>query len=133
MGPVSMALLLAIAVNAGLTVASTAVPNGKQIFWVANSGHWFLPEPVAALAAEAGIQSHGNVGISRIGGSNICQHWNKGGGSNDIKDALNVGKADILTLSPAANASDECIEKFAKLAVSDIESSPFPITLIAKD
>jgi hypothetical protein len=95
----------------------SAPPPGKKIQWVGHSFHWFLPNPVAQLAQEAGIQGHENIGIDRIGASLPCQHWNKGGETNAVKEALKAGKADVLTLATREPAPDECIAKFAQLAV----------------
>jgi hypothetical protein len=107
---------------AATTIASTQAkgptPKGKAVQWVGNSFHWFLAAPVAKLAKEAGIQGHRDVGNDRIGGSEPCQHWNKGGNTNTVKDNLNAGKADILTLTMREKVPDECVPKFIELAVS---------------
>jgi hypothetical protein len=95
-----------------------AAPAGKNVQWVGHSFHWFLPEPVAKLAAEAGIKGHKNINVDRIGASLPCQHWNKGGTTNTVKENLKAGKADVLTLATREPAPDECIPKFVKLAVS---------------
>jgi hypothetical protein len=84
---------------------------------VGHSFHFFLPPLVAQLAKEAGIQGHEDVGIDRIGASRPCQHWEKGGETNAVKEALKAGKADILTLATREEAPDPCIPKFVALAV----------------
>jgi hypothetical protein len=101
-------------------------------------GRTFVPlvpaKPVAQLAAEAGIEGHADVGIDRIGASLPCQHWNKGGETNDVKEALKAGKADVLTLATRERAPDECIPKFVKLGVSLVSvmiSNPFNPSLSA--
>jgi hypothetical protein len=101
------------------SAAAPTAPKGKKVQWMGHSFHFFLPEPVAKLAAEAGIEGHVTVGIDRIGASLPCQHWNKGGenGTNAVKDVLKAGKADVLTLSTREPAPDQCIPKFANLAV----------------
>jgi hypothetical protein len=96
----------------------TQVPKGKKIQWVGHSFHWFLPEPVEKLAKEAGIVGHTNLGVDRIGASEPCQHWNKGGDTNPVKELLKTGAADILTLATREKAPDACIPKFIELAVS---------------
>jgi hypothetical protein len=85
---------------------------------ILNSFHWFLPEPVAQLAKEAGIVGHKNIGVDRIGASEPCQHWNKGGDTNAVKETLKAGAADVLTLATREKAPDPCIPKFVELAVS---------------
>ncbi|KAF2431886.1 hypothetical protein EJ08DRAFT_712275 [Tothia fuscella] len=94
-------------------------PKGKKVQWMGHSFHFFLPEPVAKLAKEAGIVGHETIGVDRIGASLPCQHWNKGGtgetDTNVVKDVLKAGKADVLTLSTREPAPDECISKFAQL------------------
>jgi hypothetical protein len=114
---VSLTLALA-ATTIAVPQAKGPIPKGKAIQWVGNSFHWFLAAPVAKLAQEAGIQGHRDVGNDRIGGSEPCQHWNKGGKTNAVKDALNAGKAEILTLTFREKAPDECVAKFIDLAVS---------------
>jgi len=102
----------------GLCLAQKSVPKGNKIQWVGHSFHFFLPKPVAELAKEAGIQGHEDVGVDRIGGSKPCQHWEKGGETNAVKEALNAGKADILTLATREEAPDPCVPKFVALANS---------------
>jgi hypothetical protein len=94
-----------------------APPAGKKIQWVGHSFHWFLPGPVAQLAKEAGIVGHADLGVDRIGASRPCQHWEKGGQTNAVKEMLKSGKADILTLATREEAPDPCIPKFVELAV----------------
>jgi len=114
-----VALFVATAIAAPQPIGnSAAVPAGKKVQWVGHSFHWFLPEPVAKLAAEAGIKGHQTVNVDRIGGSLPCQHWNKGGTTNTVKENLKAGKADVLTLATREPAPDECIPKFVKLAAS---------------
>jgi hypothetical protein len=117
-------VLSLITLLAATGVATSAVPKGKKVQWMGHSFHFFLPEPVAKLAAEAGIEGHVTVGIDRIGASLPCQHWNKGGenGTNAVKDVLKAGKADVLTLSTREPAPDQCIPKFANLGVSEFLS-----------
>jgi hypothetical protein len=113
-------VLSLLAVLAATSTATSSAPKGKKVQWMGHSFHFFLPEPVAKLAAEAGIEGHVTVGVDRIGASLPCQHWNKGGGENGtnaVKDVLKAGKADVLTLSTREPAPDECIPKFANLGV----------------
>ena len=91
-------LLLSTLLAAGSASASIATaPAGKKIAWVGHSFHVPLIQPVAKLAAEAGIKDHTAVISEFIGASIPCQHWNRdnGKGSNAVKDILKAGKADI--------------------------------------
>ncbi|KAF2399229.1 hypothetical protein EJ06DRAFT_557702 [Trichodelitschia bisporula] len=110
-------LTLALLAQLPSSLASpTAPPKGKRIQWVGHSFHWFLPEPVAQLATEAGIQGHVNIGVDRIGASTPCQHWNKGGNdTNTVKETLKAAKADVLTLATRELPQEECVPKFAQL------------------
>jgi hypothetical protein len=116
--------LLALATTSGYVTAQNAFPpanppKGRAIQWVGHSFHFFLPEPVAQLAQEAGIKGHVNLGVDRIGASTPCQHWNKGGedGTNPVKEMLKSGKADVLTLATREQIPEPCIAKFTQLAV----------------
>src|ERR1700761_5863457 len=80
-------------------IMNVAAPKGKSVQWVGHSFHVFLPAPVAQLAKEAGIVGHQNLGVDRIGGSEPCQHWNKGGDTNAVKETLKAGAADVLTIA----------------------------------
>ena len=112
------ALLFSL-ISATSAPISAAAPKGKKIQWVGHSFHWFLPEPVAQLAKEAGIEGHKNLGVDRIGGSEPCQHWNKGGDTNAVKETLKAGAAYVLTIATREKAPDPCIPKFVELAVSE--------------
>lgn len=68
------------------------------------------------MAKDAGIQNHRKAGVSSIGGSKVIQHWDLADEKNIAKQALTVGRVDVLTLSPIW-LPDEGIEKFAQLAV----------------
>jgi len=121
---------LAVLALAALTTAQSP-PKGKAIQWVGHSFHVFLPQPVLKLAQEAGIKGHVNLGFDMIGASTPCQHWNKGGknptDTNTVKDVLKAGKADVLTLATQQAAPEECITKFANLAVRTKEPLPAAI------
>jgi hypothetical protein len=71
---------------------------------------------MASLAKEAGISRHQSLGMDMLLASYPCQHWNKN--PNTVKNVLKAGKADVLTLAIRELAPDECISKFAQLAVS---------------
>jgi hypothetical protein len=99
--------------------ADKAAPKGYKVQFVGHSFHMFVPGVMGTLAKEAGLTSHKSLGMDMLPASYPCQHWNKN--PNPVKNILNAGKADVLTLSTRELAPDECISKFAQLAVS---SSP---------
>lgn len=90
------------------------VPKGYKIQYVGHSFHQFLPTPMATLAKEAGIKGHVTLGFDMLPASYPCQHWNKN--PNKVKERLNAGQVDLLTLASREIAPDPCIPKFAKLA-----------------
>lgn len=92
------------------------VTKGQRLFTCGHSFHSFVYPLVDELAHAAGIEDHQNVGISRIGGSRVIQHWKVPDEKNDAKKLLTAGNVDVLTLSPIW-LPDEGIENFAKLAV----------------
>lgn len=102
----------------GVPAAARATPliKGQRVFTCAHSFHVFVYRQLAEAAANAGIQGHECVGISRIGGSRVLQHWDVAEEKNEAKAALRAGKVDVLTLSPIW-MPDEGIEKFARLGL----------------
>ena len=90
------------------------VTKGQRVFTCAHSFHVFVYHLVDEMAKAAGYADHQSVGISRIGGSRVIQHWDVPEEKNEAKAALLAGKVDVLTLSPIW-LPDEGIEKFAKL------------------
>ena len=94
---------------------STApLAKGQRVFTCAHSFHVFVYRQLAEAAQNAGLQDHVSVGISRIGGSRVIQHWDVAEEKNEAKAALRAGKVDVLTLSPIW-MPDEGIENFARL------------------
>ena len=93
-----------------------ALQEGQSMFSCSHSFHWFVPGLLDAMAEGAGIKGHKTVGLSRIGGSKIIQHWNVPEESNKAKQALRGGKVDVLMLSPIY-LPDDGIEHFARLAL----------------
>ena len=92
------------------------VIRGQRVFTCAHSFHVFVYRLLAEMAKGAGIEDHQSVGLSRIGGSRVIQHWDVPEEKNEAKAALRVGKVDVLTLSPIW-LPDEGIEKFARLGL----------------
>lgn len=98
-------------------VASAApVVKGQRVFTCAHSFHVFVYRMLDEAARNAGIQDHVGVGLSRIGGSRVIQHWDVADEKNEAKAALRAGKVDVLTLSPIW-MPDAGIENFARLGL----------------
>lgn len=115
----SMAATVLLAGSAATRAAETAdakqpPPHGLRIFTCGHSFHVFVYKALDEVARSAGIKGQELVGISRIGGSRVIQHWNVADEKNEAKKALEAGKVDVLTLSPIW-LPEEGIEKFAKL------------------
>ena len=93
-----------------------AITTGQRVFTCGHSFHAFYITPILAdLAQSAGISGHQIIGVSKIGGSRVIQHWNVADDKNEAKAALRAGKVDVLTLSPM-HTPDDGIDKFAELA-----------------
>jgi hypothetical protein len=89
-----------------------------RIFITGHSFHVFIYGPLLEAARNAGIADQEIVGVSRIGGSRVIQHWNVADDKNEAKTALKAGKVDVLTLAPIW-LPDEGIANFARLAVEN--------------
>lgn len=136
--------LAAVLATAALTaVAPTAasaqhermarpIVQGQRYFMATHSFNVFIgpnrrtgePGPLAALAAEAELVGHENLGVQMIGGSTPMQHWNQGDDDdsrNLAKVALRVGGIDVFTMSPNAIMPEEGIDLFGDLM---IETNP---------
>lgn len=96
--------------------AVAPITRGQRVFTCGHSFHVFVYRILDDMAKAASIQDHQSVGISRIGGSRVLQHWDVPDEKNEAKAALRAGKVDALTLSPIW-LPDEGIEKFAKLGL----------------
>jgi len=77
----------------------------------------FVPALLSEIANAAGINGHGTVGLSSIGGSRVIEHWEGPEARDETKQALRDGKVDLLTLSPIW-LPDDGIENFARLALA---------------
>jgi uncharacterized membrane protein len=92
------------------------ISRGQRTFTVGNSFHWWVPNILAQMAADAGIKGHVPVGVSAIGGSQVIQHWDLPEDKNPVKKALRNDKVDVLTLS-GMYPPDEGVEKFVRLGL----------------
>ncbi|MBA3937964.1 MAG: hypothetical protein H0X38_10915 [Planctomycetes bacterium] len=119
-GGCAILLLAVLAVGAPAAdapVTAGPVTTGQRVFTCGHSFHAFWINPILAdMAQSAGITGHETVGISKIGGSRVIQHWNVADDKNEAKAALRAGKVDVLTLSPM-HLADDGIDKFAELAL----------------
>ena len=112
-----LSLLIGFSARAADTVPVTpvnSITNGQRVFTCGHSFHFWLPPILKEMAESAGIAGHQIVGLSKIGGSQVIQHWNVPDEKNEAKAALRAGRVDVLTLSPMHNP-DIGIDKFAEL------------------
>src|SRR5438093_309719 len=79
---------------AGGHAADMAV-KGQRIFTCGHSFHVFVYPLLGELAKAAGIDDQELVGLSRIGGSKVIQHWAVADEKNAAKAALVAGKVDV--------------------------------------
>lgn len=106
--------LFAIPVNMRGEDAITP-PKGERVYSIGHSFHVFMPKILEQIAKSAGIAEHKQVGLSRIGGSYVMQHWNVADDKFKSKAMLNSGELDVLTIA-ALYLPDEGIENFVQLA-----------------
>ncbi len=112
-----LAVLAVVAPAADAPATAGPVTTGQRVFTCGHSFHAFWINPILAdMAQGAGITGHQTVGISKIGGSRVIQHWDVADDRNEAKAALRAGKVDVLTLSPM-HVADDGIDKFAELAL----------------
>lgn len=107
--------LLAVEQGRVAEIDAAAPPKGLRIFTCGHSFHVFVYPMLQELAESAGIKDQEMVGLSRIGGSRVIQHWDVAEEKNEAKKALREAKIDVLTLSPIW-LPDAGIENFVKLA-----------------
>lgn len=93
-----------------------AKPDGLRVLTAGHSLHWYVPDILTELAAAYGIQGHEKVGVQSLGVSRTIQHWEHQGGQNQVRQVLEKGDVDILTLSPI-QFPDEGIDNFVKLGL----------------
>ncbi len=135
---VATALVLAISADAVASQESAPILEGQKYFMATHSFNVFIGPnrraggggPLQALADEAGIDGHENIGVQMIGGSTPMQHWNQGGGDdsrNLAKVALRAGGVDVFTMSPNARMPEDGIDLFGDLM---IETNPMGRILV---
>ncbi len=135
---VATALVLAISADSAASQESAPILEGQKYFMATHSFNVFIGPnrraggegPLQALADEAGIGGHENIGVQMIGGSTPMQHWNQGGGDdsrNLAKVALRAGGVDVFTMSPNARMPEDGIDLFGDLM---IETNPLGRILV---
>jgi hypothetical protein len=92
-----------------------SIDVGQRVATCGHSFHVFTYRQVAEIAASAGLK-HELAGLSSIGGSTVQKHWAVPAEKSAVKQALQAGKADVLTLSPIW-LPDDAIEQFVKLGI----------------
>lgn len=114
MPSVFAALLLSLSL-VGAAETATPIP-GQRVFVCGHSFHWYVADLLPAIERSAGITGATMVGVQKLGGSRVMQHWELPDDRNRAKQVLRAGKADVLTLSPTFQMPDEGIDLFADLA-----------------
>jgi uncharacterized membrane protein len=123
---VPLFLLLLIAPAQAAPAPPEPISKGQRTFTAGNSFHWWIPDPLARMAIDAGIKDHTHFGVSAIGSSRVIQHWDLPDEKNPVKKALRKDRIDVLTLS-GMYPPDEGVEKFVRLG---LEHNPnFRVTL----
>lgn len=114
--PVLILAHLALAVEpAGVGPQAPSPPPGVRIFACTHSFGVYVPEFLKEVADRTGIAGQKIVGLSRIAGSTVIQHWEVPEAQNKAKRALAAGEVDVLTLTPIL-APDEGVRRFAVFA-----------------
>jgi len=108
--------------------ATEAPPDGLRVFTAGHSLHWYVPDILAELASAYGIENHEKAGVQRLGVSRTIQHWEHNGGRNPVRQALENGNVDLLTLSPI-QFPDEGIDKFIQLGLEHNPNMKFTVQI----
>jgi hypothetical protein len=99
-----------------------------RIFSAAHSLNWYVPDILAQLASEYGIQGHQQVGLQSLGASRTIQHWELNGGRNQARQALEKGDVDVFTMSPI-QFPDPGIDHFVKLGLEHNPKMRFTVQI----
>lgn len=102
--------------------------SGYKVFYASHSLMWYVPEPLADMATERGLEGHRLVGLQKLGASRTLQHWQLPADNNLAKKALESGKVDVLVMSPI-QFPDEGIENFVKLGLKHKPDMKFLVQL----
>jgi hypothetical protein len=113
--PIFLASLCLTILTARAADLQPPITVGQRVATCGHSFHVFTYRQVAEIAASAGLK-HELAGLSSIGGSTVIKHWAVPEEKSAVKQVLNAGKADVLTLSPIW-LPDEAIEQFVRLGI----------------
>jgi hypothetical protein len=121
-------------------------PQGLRVFYVSQSGMWYVPDLLSELATSANIKGH-QSGLQKLAASRTLQHWMIPEHKNQAKKALQTGQVDVFVMSPI-QFPDEGVENFVKLGLEhnpkmrflvqitwgggDIDNQDFPKGAFAK-
>jgi len=116
---IALSLLLGLPASSVLAQPQSTATNskGERVFVCGHSFHRFITQPLELLAKEAGFD-HVNLGEDFIGGSYPIQHWKRPDDKNPVKQALNAGSVDVLTLALNRELPDPGVDLFANLAIN---------------
>ncbi len=109
-------------------LATAAKPDGLRIVTAGHSLHWYVPDILTELALAYGIEGHEKAGVQSLGVSRTIQHWEHNGGRNPVRQALEKGNVDLLTLSPI-QFPDEGIDNFIKLGLEHNPNMKFTVQI----
>jgi enterochelin esterase-like enzyme len=109
-------------------LATAAKPDGLRIVTAGHSLHWYVPGILTELALAYGIEGHEKAGVQSLGVSRTIQHWEHNGGRNPVRQALEKGNVDVLTLSPI-QFPDEGIDNFVKLGLEHNPNMKFTVQI----
>ena len=109
--------LLSVVLLVGCLPAWGGAAEGCRVFVCGHSFHFFIGQPLEALAHEAGHSGHHNAGTLVLGGSRSIDIWNLTDAKNTAKGALRAGAVDVFTLSPNKQIPDPGIDFYTDLAV----------------
>lgn len=113
----ALALLLGANAPVAAVQSGPALPAGVRLFVTGHSFHVFVPPMLEELAHLAGIAGHRTIGLQRLGGSTVLQHWEMADSVNTARPALIGGQVDVFTMSPVVAVPDEGITRFAALGL----------------
>ena len=109
-------------------LATAAKPDGLRIVTAGHSLHWYVPDILTELALAYGIEGHEKAGVQSLGVARTIQHWEHNGGRNPVRQALEKGNVDLLTLSPI-QFPDEGIDNFIKLGLEHNPNMKFTVQI----
>jgi hypothetical protein len=117
----SLAILSAATVGLAQPVPLVDVSHEMRVFITGHSFHMPIAQPLDQMIAAANIMGAKVVGRQGIGGSSVTQHWEKDGGANAARKAVESGEVALLTMAPNILLPDPAIDKFTALLLEQNE------------